>query len=405
MREQTRELATGVIRLKSRFRERSLEREYQAELGPEKVRLTRILAILAMILALSFAALDLWAIPSAMFKVWSIRAVISVVLALMFLSTCLRSFQRLYPWIMVFAFAVMGGGVNVMIYLADPSEVAAHAYYGGLLLIVIGAHSLTYLSLQVSFAISTALIASYSAVAVFGQGYSQGDELVVLTAHLFVFVSTTVIGLVSQTVRDSYSRENYLLRHSLRRDVEIKDEEKRRASYLAEHDPLTGIANRLRFTKVANRMLERARETGSALMLMFLDLDQLKPINDRHGHAVGDRVLKAVAERLRHCTGPNDLVARIGGDEFVVASIVENDGQSGGAITAEQLGTAVAQGIVLRETTLHLSASIGVAGYPMDGDDLDEVLRAADAQMYVVKNRGRAGIAMTPGCQPRRLAG
>ena len=389
----------------SKFSAGSLEREYQVELGPEKTRLTRIMAVLGITLTLAYMVLDLWAIPSALLTVWALRGAIIAGLALTFLSTNLRSFQALYPYVIITAATVMGVGVNGMIYVAERTEVAIDAYQGGLILIIMGVYTLSYLNLYVSTAIAVALMVSYAAIAVLVHDYYRGPQLIMLVGHLFLFVSITVIGIAAQVLRDSYSRENYLLRHSLQRDVEIKEEEKRRVSYLAEHDPLTGVANRLRFDKDANALLAHAREARAMVQILFLDLDGFKPVNDAHGHAVGDRVLKVVAERLRQSVQPHDLVARVGGDEFVVAMLTPREDRTVGVAAAERIAAAVAEGIELRGATLRLSVSIGVAGYPADGDDLETVLRAADAQMYVVKNRGRSGIALTPGCRPARLAG
>jgi diguanylate cyclase (GGDEF)-like protein len=389
----------------SKFSAGSLEREYQVELGPEKIRLTRIMAVLGITLTLAYMVLDLWAIPSALLTVWALRGAIIAGLALTFLSTNLRSFQALYPYVIIAAATVMGVGVNGMIYVAERTEVAIDAYQGGLILIIMGVYTLSYLNLYVSTAIAVALMVSYAAIAVLVHDYYRGPQLIMLVGHLFLFVSITVIGIAAQVLRDSYSRENYLLRHSLQRDVEIKEEEKRRVSYLAEHDPLTGVANRLRFDKDANALLAHARETRAMVQILFLDLDGFKPVNDAHGHAVGDRVLKVVAERLRQSVQPHDLVARVGGDEFVVALLTPREDRTLGVTAAERIAAAIAEGIELRGATLRLSVSIGVAGYPADGDDLETVLRAADAQMYVVKNRGRSGIALTPGCRPARLAG
>jgi len=389
----------------STFSAASLEREYQAELGPEKIRLTRILAVLGIILTLGFMVLDLWAIPSNLLTVWALRGFIIAGLAAAFLSTLLPIFQALYPLIIVAAAAVMGFGVSAMIYVAKPTEVAIDAYHGGLLLIIIGIYTLAYLDLYVSSAVAFALTAGYTAIAVLHHGYTDSPQLVVLVAHLFMFISTTVIGIVAQVLRDSYSRENYLLRHSLQRDVEIKEEEKRRASFLAEHDPLTGVANRLRFDKQVNAMLARARHSASAVQILFLDLDGFKPVNDEHGHAVGDRVLRVVADRLRQSVQPDDVVARVGGDEFVVALPASAEDRAAGMVAAEKIAASIGQGIELRGMTLYLSVSIGIAAYPADGEDLADVMRAADAQMYVVKNRGKSGISLTPGCRPARMAG
>jgi len=389
----------------STFSASSLEREYQAELGAEKVRLTRIMAMLAITLTLAYAVLDLWSISSALLTVWALRGAIVAGLALTFLSTSLPGFQTLYPYIIVAAAALMGAGVNGMIYVAQANDVAIHTYQGGLILIIMGIYTLTHIKLYVTTAIAIAVTATYAAIVLLVHEYHRDDKLVVLVGHLFMFVSITIIGVTAQVLRDTYSRENYLLRHSLQRDVEIKEEEKRRASYLAEHDPLTGLANRLRFDKDANGMMDRARRTRGMVQILFLDLDGFKPVNDAHGHAVGDRVLKVVAERLRRSVQPGGIAARVGGDEFTVALTVRQEDRHAGPAAAQKIAAAIAEGIELRGAVLHLTASIGVAGFPADGDDLETVLRAADAQMYVVKNGGKSGIAVTPGCQPARLTG
>lgn len=391
--------------LTSTFSADSLEREYQAELGPEKARLTRIVAALGIALILIYMVLDLWAIPSSLLTVWSLRAAMVVALALTFLSTRLPSFESRYPWIIAAAFAVMGAGVNGMIWIAQPGDVAIDVYQGGLVLVIMGVYTLTYVHVVLTTAIAVAITAGYAAITLLVHDYHQDAKLIVLAGNLFMFGSIIVIGITAQALRDAYSRENYLLRHSLKRDVEIKEEEKRRASWLAEHDPLTGAANRLRFEKDAAAMIDRARGADLMVQILFLDLDGFKPVNDVHGHAVGDRVLKVVAERLRQCVKPGDAVARVGGDEFVVALLTPLDDPAAGAAAAERIAGAVTRGIELRGTTLRLSASIGVAAFPADGDDLEAVMRAADAQMYVVKKRGKSGIALTPGCKPTRVAG
>jgi diguanylate cyclase (GGDEF)-like protein len=389
----------------STFSSDSLEREYQAELCAEKIRLTRILAVLAVILNLSFVVLDLWAIPSALTEVWTLRAVIVIALTCAFLSTWLRDFQALYEPIILCVVAIMGGGILAMIYLAQPSDVAANQYFGGLLLVIIGLHTLTYAAPRSTLAMSLTLLLAYTLVAVFAHGYHSGSEGIALVANLFIGVSVTVIGFVAQNLRERYSRENYLLRHSLQHDVKIKDEEKRRASYLAEHDPLTGLANRLRFERQANGMMEFAAREGTWLAVMFIDLDGFKPVNDTHGHAVGDRILKVIAERLRARLRSEDLCARIGGDEFVVAMAVAVGDRRAISSTARRMADAIRLPVDLRGIQLQLSASIGVALFPHDGASLQRILSAADERMYHVKNNGRDAIAMTAACQEDQLAG
>lgn len=387
------------------FASQHLEREYQADLATEKIRLTRILALLGIALNLCFVVLDLWAIPSALSQVWALRALICSVFTLTFFSTWHHAFQKAYPAIMLLTFGVAGLGINTMIYLAEPHEAAIDHYFGGLVIVITGLHTLTYLQPRYSLSMSLGLLAVYATTAVLAQNYEDGSNQVVLLANLFVGSSVTAIGIVAQSLRERYTRENYLLRHSLQRDVQIKDEERRHATYLADHDSLTGLANRLCFEREAGALIEQAAATGQRVAFMFIDLDGFKPVNDTHGHAVGDRALKVIAQRLRDRLRGGDLCARVGGDEFVVAMTATSGDDQAIAATAQRLADGIHLPLELRGCSLELSASIGVAAFPDDGASLRHVLSAADERMYHVKRHGRGNIAMTPACTPQERAG
>ena len=244
------------------FASASLEQEYQAELASEKIRLTRIVVVLAALLNLAFVVLDLWAIPSSLLEVWGLRAVIILALGCLFLSTWLPRFAAWYAVITALAFLAMGAAISAMIWIAAPTELAARVYYGGLVLVIIGLHTMTYLNTAVAAAVSLAIALMYAAIGFDERRVAEGGSVIETIAHLFFFGSTIIIGIVGQSLRDGYARENYLLRHSLKRDVEIKEMEKQRASYLAEHDPLTGLANRLQLERSLGGLLIRAAEAG-----------------------------------------------------------------------------------------------------------------------------------------------
>jgi diguanylate cyclase (GGDEF)-like protein/PAS domain S-box-containing protein len=165
-----------------------------------------------------------------------------------------------------------------------------------------------------------------------------------------------------------------------RRRVEEQLAEARdRLEQLAYHDPLTGLPNRLLFNERLEDALSRAEAPGFAVL--FVDLDRFKEVNDSHGHAVGDLVLFEVAKRLRLAAG-NALVARLGGDEFLVLAEADSDLSdriSGGVGWPYRVGGA--------EFLLH--CSVGVALHPRDGATPDELIRAADAAMYVRKRESR----------------
>jgi diguanylate cyclase (GGDEF)-like protein/PAS domain S-box-containing protein len=168
---------------------------------------------------------------------------------------------------------------------------------------------------------------------------------------------------------------------SLAQDVTLRVEAEEQLRHAAVHDALTDCQNRQSLIARLEHAVARCKRTGERLALLFIDLDRFKPINDTHGHLVGDELLKAVAQRLRQSTREVDTVARIGGDEFVV--LLETDvGMPTPDLIRERIANGMAQGFTIGELNLSCSASIGIARYPEDGDDPDQLLVRADQAMY-----------------------
>lgn len=157
--------------------------------------------------------------------------------------------------------------------------------------------------------------------------------------------------------------------------------------YQALHDPLTGLGNRVLFMERIEHALARARRRMSALSVVFVDLDGFKGVNDTLGHEAGDELLVAVAERLRESLRAEDTVARLGGDEFGI--VIEDTGRAEAVQAAERLVRVLETSLCLRAGEVSISASIGVATRLAD-EEVDELLRQADAAMYAAKARGKA---------------
>jgi diguanylate cyclase (GGDEF)-like protein len=155
-------------------------------------------------------------------------------------------------------------------------------------------------------------------------------------------------------------------------------------------DPLTGLANRMKLEQELTRTIARARRSEDRFALHFLDLDRFKPINDELGHEAGDAVLREIADRLNAMVRSGDLVARVGGDEFVLLQSSVKDSQSAAEL-GERLSAAVRAPIrISNDRNVAVGCSIGVAFFPADGTVPSALLRAADAAMYRVKERGRS---------------
>lgn len=175
-------------------------------------------------------------------------------------------------------------------------------------------------------------------------------------------------------------------------DITEQVQSQRRIQELAFQDVVTGRANRARFTAALEEAVAHAAATSSPLAVLFVDLDRFKRINDTLGHTTGDQLLRSAADRLErvlhaHPTGADALLARLGGDEFaVLAPGVGEDELS--LELARRLIAALEVPFVVGEYELVVSASVGIARYPIDGADAETLLRRADAAMYEVKDSG-----------------
>jgi diguanylate cyclase (GGDEF)-like protein/PAS domain S-box-containing protein len=157
----------------------------------------------------------------------------------------------------------------------------------------------------------------------------------------------------------------------------------------ANFDRLTGLPNRSLISDRLESMVHHARRHQSEVVVLFIDLDRFKPVNDRFGHDVGDLLLQQVAQRLQRLFRDEDTVARLGGDEFVVA--MPNDaGQAAIEPTAAKVVEALSQPFEVDGHVLRIACSVGVARFPNDGDSAERLLTSADHAMYRAKNAGRA---------------
>lgn len=163
----------------------------------------------------------------------------------------------------------------------------------------------------------------------------------------------------------------------------------RQAEMLANYDPLTGLPNLRMATEQVRRVVALARRGGFRAAMMFIDLDGFKDVNDSYGHAVGDAVLRIVAERLSASMREEDLVGRIGGDEFIVVLSHIARIEDAGTVAVKVLDELRKPIDVLGEVLCRVGASIGIAVFPDHGADESGLLRAADEAMYEVKKTGK----------------
>jgi diguanylate cyclase (GGDEF)-like protein/PAS domain S-box-containing protein len=168
-------------------------------------------------------------------------------------------------------------------------------------------------------------------------------------------------------------------------DVTYRIERERRFQHEADHDHLTGLANRRLLERTLDATIARAQHNARGVAVLMIDLDGFKAINDRHGHAVGDAVLREIASRLRQSLRERDLVARYGGDEFVlVIADLSRPEEVAGAF-AERLVEVLGEPVMVDGLEVGVLASIGTACHPADGRYAGSLLTAADRAMYRAK--------------------
>lgn len=382
---------------------KEFESAYQDDLADQKRESAREGALLAALLYAGFAVLDIWVIPNALMPVLAVRFLVVVPMLLWIIWASFRPFfVRHYLSIMVVMYVGMGLGIEAMVFLAGPSDLARLVYYAGLILVVSALYTWTFLGLKTTGAIGAVLVATYLLIEFFAREGKTTREQIVVLSNTFFFVSANVIGLLAVRIRERNLRALFLAKQALQEEVVERKKMEDQVLQMAFHDLLTNLPNRRLLDDRLHQALAASKRTGRFGAVMFLDLDNFKPLNDTHGHAVGDLLLVEVARRLKACVRDLDTVGRFGGDEFVVILSDLAPQADASAIlaqaVAEKIRASLSAPYRLRlhsggtfdgELEYQCTTSIGIALFAAHEASQDEILKRSDAAMYAAKQAGR----------------
>ncbi|EPE37571.1 bifunctional diguanylate cyclase/phosphodiesterase [Candidatus Photodesmus anomalopis] len=195
-----------------------------------------------------------------------------------------------------------------------------------------------------------------------------------------------VLSLISLWIGNYINRRFYDFQHKIQDSFARLKQSQHQLEYLAHHDSLTGLANRVKLSYEIERAIALCDSTKTMLSVMFVDIDNFKKINDQYGHKVGDEFIKLISRKIKAITGKNDIVARFGGDEFIVCfSLVKNEHEI--KSKSDKLLSLFNESIILNGVQMKVSSSIGIATYPKDGSNEQELISKSDIVLYRTKEK------------------
>ncbi|MDH5572198.1 MAG: diguanylate cyclase, partial [Gammaproteobacteria bacterium] len=173
-------------------------------------------------------------------------------------------------------------------------------------------------------------------------------------------------------------------------DISAVESKHEHISHLAYHDHLTGLPNRLLLEERLSQAILNAGRAATKLGIMYIDIDNFKPVNDQFGHHAGDQLLREISERLKACVRQSDTLARIGGDEFMILLSHLVDSESS-RLVAEKILKSLSMPFIIENTEINVGCSLGISLYPDNGNDMNALIQRADQAMYVSKQNNSPG--------------
>lgn len=364
---------------------------FNDSLKEEKANSTRVITSLGISLFVIYSIFDYFGLPRETLEIIiPVRIINITVIALIFYLTFRPIFQKQYNKILLFGYYCSGITIAIGVYLSKPEEYSYNIYYAAIIILIITSFSWSYLPLKQSAFMSAFFIITYILMKIFTHKDTEGTEFLTFLSHIFFLVSVCVIAAIAQYIRDSLIYRNIQLQEDFKQIANEQTLEAKKQKKLANMDALTGVPNRRFITKKLKRAITELERVQGNLTLVFIDLDGFKSINDNYGHDSGDKVLEVTAKRLKQIIRGSDYLARLGGDEFLLGFKTSNLSSSFLSDLSENIKSVVAAPIAFNGNLLKVGVSLGYANYPQDGITVDALIKAADADMYIDKQKSKS---------------
>ena len=361
------------------------ELSFQKSLKQEKKHSARIVSSLGAVLFLCLALINYLALPVDEFtKVLPTTLVTLLVLGVFFSLTYRYCFYKHYSLIGMTTFLTVGLAICFMIAQSTPARYTHNVYFLTLLLLIVTTFSWSYMPRRLSILVTAVLIATFTSIKIV-MHQALSDEPLILVVSVFFLIASASIVAMAQVLRDKYIYKTFLLQEQLQINFEEKAEEAKRQKELANKDALTGLPNRRYITKTLDKAVQKAQRENLYLVIMFLDLNGFKAVNDNYGHDAGDEILTVISARLKSCIREEDHLARIGGDEFLIGLLVKKSETDIPDKIRRKIRTTIIEPVTFKEHHLKVGTSIGTSTFPKDGESIEALIKLADDNMYVDK--------------------
>ena len=361
------------------------ELSFQQSLKREKKHSARIISFLGAALFICLTVINYLALPANEFSnILPTTLVTLFVLGTFYTLTYRNCFFKHYSLIGMATFLAVGLAICMMIALSTPGRYSHNVYYLALMLLIITTFSWSYMPRRLSILVTGILITTFTAIKIVMHN-ALNEELLILVVSVFFLIASASIVAMAQVLRDKYIFKNFLLQEQLQINLEEKAREAKHQKELANKDALTDLPNRRYITRTLDHAMHRAKEKNLDLVIMFLDLNGFKAVNDNYGHDAGDEILTEISNRLKTCIRTEDQLARIGGDEFLIGLLIKKSEADIPEKIREKIRSTVIQPVAFNEHLLKIGTSIGTASYPADGRNIEALIKLADENMYADK--------------------